>query len=94
MYVCLGAQSSPTLCDPLDWTVARQASLSMRFFRQEHWSGSPFPLPEDLPNPGIKPVSPVLQADSLLSEPPGKAHGFVMVVKCNNIYKALGANTQ
>ena len=72
MYVCLGAQSSPTLCDPLDWTVARQASLSMRFFRQEHWSGSPFPLPEDLPNPGIKPVSPVLQADSLPAEPLGK----------------------
>ena len=46
-------------------TVARQASLSMGFSRQEYWSGLPFPSPEDLPNPGIKPRSPALQADSL-----------------------------
>ena len=72
MHVCLVAQSSPTHCDPLDWTVAQQASLSIRFFRQEHWSGPLFPLPEDLPDPGIKPVSPVLQADSLPAEPSGK----------------------
>ena len=39
------------------WTVARQASLSMRFSRQEYWSGLPFPPPWDLPNPGIEPVS-------------------------------------
>ena len=37
------------------WTVAHQASLSMEFSRQEYWSGSPFPSPEELPNPGIKP---------------------------------------
>ena len=49
------------------WTVARQASLSMGFFRQEHWSGLPFPSPGDLPDPGIEPGSPALQADSLLS---------------------------
>ena len=46
-------------------TVACQASLSMGFSRQEYWSGLPFPSPEDLPNPGIKPRSPALQADSL-----------------------------
>ena len=40
--------------------------------RQEYWSGLPFPSPGDLPDPGIKPRSPLLQADSLLSEPPGK----------------------
>mgnify|MGYP006996402882 CR=1 FL=1 len=40
--------------------------------RQEHWSGTPCPPPEDLPNPGIEPRSPTLQADSLLSKPPGK----------------------
>ena len=40
--------------------------------RQEHWSGMPCPPPEDLPNPGIEPRSPTLQADSLLSKPPGK----------------------
>ena len=54
------------------WTVARQAPLSMRFSRQEYWSGLPFPFPGDLPNPGIEPMSPALQADSLPSEPPRK----------------------
>ena len=54
------------------WTVALQAPLSMGFSRQEYWSGLPFPSPGDLPNPGIKPGSPALQADALLSEPPGK----------------------
>ena len=54
------------------WTVAYQASQSMGFFRQEYWSGLPFPSPGDLPNPGIEPGSPALQADALSSEPPGK----------------------
>ena len=54
------------------WTVAHQAPLSMGFSRQEYWSGLPFPSPGDLPNPGIKPGSPTLQADALPSEPPGK----------------------
>ena len=49
------------------WTVAGQAPLSMGFPRQEYWSGLPFPSPEDLPDPRIKPGSPALQADSLLS---------------------------
>ena len=54
------------------WTVAFQAPLSLGFSRQEHWSGSPFPSLGDLLNPGIAPGSPALQADSLLSEAPGK----------------------
>ena len=54
------------------WTAARQAPLSKGFSRQEHWSGEPFPSPGDLPNPGIEPRSPTLQADSLPFEPPGK----------------------
>ena len=54
------------------WTVAYQAPQSMEFSRQEYWSGLPFPSPGDLPNPGIEPGSPALQADALLSEPPGK----------------------
>ena len=54
------------------WTVAHQAPLSVEFSRQEYWSGLPFPFPGDLPNSGIKPGSPTLQADSLPSEPPGK----------------------
>ena len=54
------------------WTVACQAPLSMGFSRQEYWSGLPFPSPGDLPNPGIEPGFPALQADALSSEPPGK----------------------
>ena len=54
------------------WTVAYQISPSMGFSRQVYWSGLPFLSPGDLPNPGIEPGSPALQADSLLSEPPGK----------------------
>ena len=51
------------------WTVTRQALLSMGFSRQEYWSGLPFPSPGDLPNPGMEPGSPALQADALSSEP-------------------------
>ena len=61
------AQSCPTLCDPVDCSLP--ASLSMGFSRQEYWSGLPFPSPGDLPNPGIKPGFPTLQADTLPSEP-------------------------
>ena len=50
------------------WTVAHQAPLSMGFSRREYWRGLPFPSPGDLVNPGIKPGSPALQADSLTSE--------------------------
>ena len=62
----LVCKSCPTLVTP--WTVACQASLSMGFPRQEYWSGLPFPSPGDLPNPGIEPWSPALQADSLPTE--------------------------
>ena len=54
------------------WTVAYQASLSMGFSRHEYWSGLPFPSPGDLPDPGIEPRSPALEAEALTSEPPGK----------------------
>ena len=54
------------------WTVAYQAPPSMEFSRQEYWSGLPFPSPGDLPDPGIKPWSPALEADTLPFEPPGK----------------------
>ena len=52
--------------------VAHKAPPSMGFSRQEYWSGLPFPCPGDLPDPGIEPRSPTLQADALPSEPPGK----------------------
>ena len=53
------------------WTVTCRAPLSMGFSRQEYWTGLPFPSLGDLPHPGIEPGSPVLQADSLLTELPG-----------------------
>ena len=56
------------------WTVAYQALPSMGFSMQDCWSGLPFPSPGDLPNPGIKPASPTLQADALSSEPAGKPY--------------------
>ena len=59
------AQSCPT--------VAYQAPLSMGFSRQEYWSGLPFPSPGHLIDQGVESVSPTLQADALLSEPPGKS---------------------
>ena len=63
------------------WPVACQAPLSMEFFRQEYWSGLPFPSPEDLPDPGIKPVSLVsaaLASRFLTTEPPGKPKATIL----------------
>ena len=54
------------------WTVAHQAPPSMGFSRQEYWSGLPFPSPGGLPDPGIEPRSPALQAEALTSEPTGQ----------------------
>ena len=66
------------------WTVACQARLSMEFSRQEDWSWSvlPFPSSGDLPDPGIEPRSPTVQADSLPSEPPGRMRSCVFVPVC------------
>ena len=55
------------------WIVAHQAPPSMGFSRQEYQSGLPCPPASDIPNPGIEPRPPILQADFLLSELPGKA---------------------
>ena len=65
-FVYLAAESCPTLCDPMD--CRPPGSLSMGFSRQEYWSGLPLSPPGDLPDPGIEPRSPTLQADSLPSE--------------------------
>ena len=69
MHVACGGLDTklcPTLVIP--WTVPCQAPLSMRFSMQEYWSRLPFPSLADLPDPGIEPGSPALQADSLLIE--------------------------
>ena len=63
MHVCVQLLATP-------WTVAHQASLSMGFPRQEHWSVLPFPPPEDLPDPEMELASPALQADSFTTVPP------------------------
>ena len=65
--------------------MVHQAPLSMEFSRQEYWSGQLFPSPGDLPDPEIKPWSPVLPADSLPSEPPKKSNLPIMWAKflCN-----------
>ena len=55
--VCSVAQLCPILYDPMD-CVAHSAPLSMGLYRQEHWSGLPFPFPGDLPDPGIEPPPP------------------------------------
>ena len=54
------------------WTVTYQASPSRGFSRQEYWSGLPLLSLGDLPDPGIEPRSPALEADALTSEPPGE----------------------
>ena len=69
----LVAKSCLTLVTP--WTVARQAPLSKGFPRQDYWSGLPFPSPGDLPDPGVEPKSPTLQADSLPTETQGSPQG-------------------
>ena len=67
-------QSCPTLCDPIDYTV--HGILQARILE---WVA--FPSPRDLPNPGIEPRSPALQADSLTAEPQGKPFGILKITK-------------
>ena len=74
MYVCVCWSLGYVQLFVTPWTVAHQAPLSMEFSRQEYWSWLPFLSPGDLPNPGITPGSPALQADSVSSEPPGKPY--------------------
>ena len=59
------------------WTTAYWVPPSMGFSGQGYWNGLPFPSPEDLPDPGIEPRSPALQADTLPSEPLGKPYIYM-----------------
>ena len=59
------------------WTIAFQVPLIMEFSRQEYWNRLPFPSLGRFLNPGTKPRSPALQADSLPPEPPGKPKKYV-----------------
>ena len=81
-YFLSSSVSHSVLSDSLGtmyWTVAHQAPLSMEFSRQEYWSGLPFPFPGDLPDPGIEPGSPALQADSLPSGLQGSIKSTTMI---------------
>ena len=73
------------------WTVAYHIPPSMGFSRQEYWNGLPFPSPGDLPDSGIEPKYPALQADALLSEPPGKSmyKMEIIIVPSSSVVKRL-----
>ena len=74
------------------WTVTNQVPLSMEISRQEYWSGLPFPSPGDLLDLGIEPQSPTLQADTLLSESPGKPkyiHPYNGILSKVHLVKAM-----
>ena len=81
--VCVSESLSHVQLFATPWTVAHRAPLSMKFSRQEYWSGLPYPPPGDLPDPGTKPRSPALQADSL----PSKTSGKPMLTACNPLFE-------
>ena len=66
------------------WTIQ-----TMEFSRPEYWSGLPFPSPGELPNPGFKPRSPALHADSLLSELPGNPLVIIVIYEYNCVFLSL-----
>jgi len=68
----LVAQLCPTLWDPMNGNLPGPSVHGRFFSKQEYWYVLPFPSPRNLPNPGMEPRYPTLQADSLLSEPSGK----------------------
>ena len=80
---CLVDKLHSTVCDP--WTVVDQALLSMGFPKQEHRSGLPFPSPENLPDPVIKPAPLALAGRFFTAEPPGKSYD--VVTRCDSILK-------
>ena len=68
LFYWLVAKSCLTLCDPMDCSLPGSSG----FPRQKYWSQLAFPTPGDLPNPGIKPMSPALAGEIFTTEPPGK----------------------
>ena len=71
---CSVAESCLTFCHPMDWFPPGSSVLGV--YRQEYWSGLPFPFLGNLPNAGNKSGSPALQAEFLMSEPPRKPSKF------------------
>ena len=90
-----GLVAKSCLSNPMD--VAWQAPLSMGFFRQEYQSGLPFPSPGGLPDPGMEPVSPALQVDSLPAKPSGKPLAVLrglICVKDEPVLQGVGLDMQ
>ena len=92
MCVCvcvLVAKSCPNLCDSVDCSLPGSSIYGI-FSRQEYWSGLLFPSPGDLPNPGIDPGSPTLQADFTVSAINLKVHWqkYERTYVCTRLYKA------
>ena len=80
------------------WTVAHQAPLSMGFFRQEYWSGFPFPSPGDLPDPGVESTSPVSAGGFFTTVPPGKSSIYIqfssVAQSCPTLCNAMNHSSQ
>ena len=72
---CLVVQSCLTLCNPMHCSLPGFSVHGI--FQEEYWSGLPFPSPGDLPNPGIKSMSPELTGKFFITEPPGKPHIYI-----------------
>ena len=91
-YACVQSLSCAQLL-ATSWTAARQAPPSMGFPKQEYWSGLPFPPPGDLPDPGIKPVSPALAGGFFTTVPPEKPRGTAYSSGknfCNRLWPGAG----
>ena len=92
-FVHLVLKSCPTLA--ILWTVACQTPLSSGFPRQEYWRGLPFPSPGDLPGPGMEPVSPAWQVDSLPLSHQG-SHSEIYISLCTpfalRLYRVIPAS--
>ena len=82
--VCVHARTRSLSCVQLfvtPWKIDHQAPLYVEFSRQEYWSGLPFPLPADLPDPEIEPASPALAGEFFTTEPPGKPHLLCVIIE-------------
>ena len=83
LFCCLVPELCLTRCDPMDCNPP--APLSMRFPKQEDWSRLLFPSPRDLPDPGLKPVSPALAGELSAAEPPEKSFCLDSIMQKWNI---------
>ena len=82
-WLCVHAQSHPTPGNPIYYSPP--GPLSMGFSRQGYWNVLPFPSPEDLPNPGIKPASPAFAGGFFITEPPGKPKSSMLLLLSHSV---------